>query len=116
MLTPPTHPARSLTDLVEYAASAAPHGFELSKSILTSDERELIMARRLAAVRYTGAEGEAVRAASWAALEAAREAGLARFIGVSNYPWQLIKAMEAYARVMPCVNQLVSGGGRGRQM
>ena len=95
-----------LTALDEYAAAAAPHAFELGRSILTADERALILARRLAAVRYDGPAGEAVRAASWAALEEARAAGFARFIGVSNYPAQLVSAMESYASVMPAVNQL----------
>ena len=95
-----------LTALDEYAASAAPHAFELSKSILTQDERALILARRLAAVRYDGKAAKAARRASWAALEAAHAAGQAKAIGVSNYPFQLIKEMDDYARIMPAVNQL----------
>jgi diketogulonate reductase-like aldo/keto reductase len=95
-----------LTDLAEYAASAAPHAFELSNSLLRADERELILARRLAAVQHTGAAGEAVRADCWRALEAAQVAGKARFIGVSNYPAPLIAAMTKYATVLPAVNQL----------
>ena len=39
-------------------------------------------------------------------LEEAQAKGQARYIGVSNYPAALIKSMRAYARVMPCCNQL----------
>ena len=95
-----------LTDLVEYNASAVPHAFELSKSILTNEERELIFAFRLSKVKYDEAAGEAVRAATWKALEEAHTAGKTRFIGVSNYTTRQCAAMAAYATVMPAVNQL----------
>ena len=95
-----------LTDMAEYAASAAPHAFELSNSLLCADERELILSRRLAAVQHTGESGEAARADCWRALEAAQVAGKVRFIGVSNYPAALVAAMTKYATVLPAVNQL----------
>ncbi len=95
------------TDLAEYAASAAPHAFELGGSILDADERRLVLAHRLSKVMHTGAVGAAARAAAWAALVAARAAGQAKFVGVSNYPSELIAEMEASdSPLMPAVNQL----------
>jgi alcohol dehydrogenase (NADP+) len=95
-----------LTDLAEYAASAAPHNFELGGWNRDSEERALVLSHRLSRVTHTGAAGEAARAEAWAALEDALAAGHARAIGVSNYSAPLVEAMAAYAKVMPAVNQL----------
>jgi diketogulonate reductase-like aldo/keto reductase len=97
-----------LTDLTAYSASAAPHAFELGRSILDNEERDLILSRRLERTHacFDFEAAEATRAASWRALEEAQAQGQARYIGVSNYPAALIKSMRAYARVMPCCNQL----------
>ena len=43
---------------------------------------------------------------SWAALEKAQRDGKAKFIGVSNYPAELLLEMAEYAEVMPAVNQV----------
>lgn len=94
------------TDLDEYQASCCPHFFELAKSDFTQEERAMILQSRLDKVKYDEAMAEASRADSWKALEAARDAGKCRYIGVSNYPPLLMRAMERYAAVMPCVNQL----------
>ena len=94
------------TQLDDYTASSYPHCFELGGSRLTDKERELVLAHRVAGVRLDVAGAEASRASSWRALEAARAAGKCRFIGVSNYSTPLVKAMTAYATVMPAVNQL----------
>ena len=92
----------------DYAASAAPHCGELSRSMLTAEERELILAHRLAKAHAARDAPFALasRAASWRALEEAREAGKARFIGVSNYPAPLMEEMAGYAQVAAAVNQL----------
>ena len=50
-------------------------------------------------------QAAASRAETWSALEEARAAGKCRFIGVSNYSVPLLAEMEAYANVMPAVNQ-----------
>jgi diketogulonate reductase-like aldo/keto reductase len=96
------------TTAVEYQASTVPHCFELLKGAFTQEERELVTRHRLASANaaYDEATAEAARAASWKALEEARAAGKVRFIGVSNYPVRLMKAMDAYADVLPAVNQL----------
>ena len=94
------------TELDDYTASSYPHIFELSGSRLTGAERDLVLAHRFASVEIDLAAAESARASSWAALEAARTAGKCRFIGVSNYPAALVRAMDAYASVMPAVNQL----------
>ena len=95
-----------LTDLVEYAASATPHAFELAKSILTPEDRALVFASRLSKVIYNEEKGEAFRADTWRALEEAQIAGKTRFIGVSNYTTRQCAAMSSYAKVMPALNQL----------
>lgn len=94
------------TTLDDYTASSYPHCFELGGSRLTAAERELVLAHRFASVELDAVAAEAERAASWRALEDARAAGKARFIGVSNYNADLVRAMAPYARVMPAVNQL----------
>ena len=94
------------TALDDYTASSYPHCFELGGSRLTAEERALVLAHRFSRVRLDAAAAEAARAASWRALEAAQAARKARFIGVSNFSVPLIRAMAAYARVMPAVNQL----------
>lgn len=94
------------TTLDDYTASSYPHCFELGGSRLTSAERALVLAHRFASVRLDATAAEVERAASWRALEAAQAAGRARFIGVSNFNADLVRAMAAYARVMPAVNQL----------
>lgn len=92
------------TDINEYQACVCPLNFELLNSGLSASERRMVLQSRLAAVQYGQREED--RAETWRALEAAQQLGKCRFIGVSNYPWQLIQAMESYATVMPAVNQL----------
>lgn len=105
------------TEIDEYNASGVCHQFELSqvgfpgqsKFVLDlPDERDLIMQNRLkkANAVYDEAKAERVREDSWRGLEEAREQKKCRFIGVSNYPPRLMQAMEKYAKVFPCVNQL----------
>jgi len=94
------------TQIDDYQASGCPHQFELSKSNLTQDERNMVLTARLDKVKYCSASAEAARAETWRALEEAQQDGKCRYIGVSNYPPHLIQAMENYAKVMPAVNQL----------
>ena len=102
------------TSVADYQASTSPHCFELGKgaalgpSGLSAEERELVIGRRIEAANasYDEAAAEAARASSWRALEEARAAGKARFIGVSNYAPRLVTAMDTYATVQPAVNQL----------
>jgi len=47
-----------------------------------------------------------VRKRSWLALEEAQKAGKCKYIGVSNFPAELLLEMKSYASVMPAVNQL----------
>lgn len=95
------------TELDDFKASSAPHAFELSNNAhLDQEERELILTKRLNAVNFNEEKAEAIRASTWKALEEAQKAGKVRFIGVSNYPTRLVKNMEKYADIMPCVNQL----------
>jgi diketogulonate reductase-like aldo/keto reductase len=96
------------TTIAEYQASTCPHNFDLSKTRFTRTERELILGGRLAQAHaaWDPDAACAARAATWKALEAAKGAGKARFIGVSNYSPYLLKQMESYATVAPAVNQL----------
>ena len=45
--------------------------------------------------------------ASWAALEKAQNDGKAKYIGVSNYPAEILLEMKEYAEIMPAVNQVL---------
>lgn len=94
------------TGLDDYTASSYPHCFELADSRLTDAEREIVLAHRFSSVKLDVAAAVEARAASWRSLEAARVTGKARFIGVSNYSAATIREMEAYATVMPAVDQL----------
>ena len=94
------------TGLADYDASSTPHCFELGRSRLTGEERALVLAHRLSRLHVDAAAAEASRAASWRALEAARAAGKARFIGVSNYSSHLVAEMDRYATTAAAVNQL----------
>jgi len=46
------------------------------------------------------------RRRSWAAMERAKREGKCRYIGVSNYPAELLLEMKDYAEIMPAINQL----------
>lgn len=95
------------TELDDFRASSGPHAFELSNNThLDQDERELLLSRRLNLVKFDEEKAERIRAATWKALEEAQKNGKTKYIGVSNYPTRLVKNMEKYALVMPCVNQL----------
>ena len=97
------------TEIQEYMASMSPHLFELDDRHgvkWLAGERELIIKKRLESLVWDEAKAEAIRAESWKALEAVRAAGKAKYIGVSNYPVHLMKAMETYATVMPAMNEL----------
>ena len=95
------------TELDDFRASSGPHAFELSNNQhLDHEERELLLSRRLNNVKFNEEKAEKIRAATWKALEEAKKGGKTKFIGVSNYPTRLVKNMEQYADIMPCVNQL----------
>jgi hypothetical protein len=68
----------------------------------------ILDAKRTGCVRMNSAPtARQGRADTWAALEEARAAGKAKYIGVSNYPPALLVEMEGYAAsCMPAVNQL----------
>jgi diketogulonate reductase-like aldo/keto reductase len=97
------------TDLDEYAASGCPHAFELSNSMLTEAERQMVLHSRLEKVTDAHrAAGHSDRTETWLSLVAARQAGKCKFIGVSNYPPKLLEEMadDPAITVMPAVNQL----------
>merc|ERR1712176_869729 len=52
------------------------------------------------------AAAKAARVATWRALEEAQRKGLAKHIGVANYPAELLLEMKEYATIKPVVNQL----------
>jgi len=97
------------TNLTEFDAAGVGHFFELAGNtprVFSEEERALIMKHRLAKVKIDRQKAEAARAATWKALEDARQSGKAKFIGVSNYCCELVTAMKRYATVLPCVNQM----------
>ena len=109
-----------ITSRAEYNASCLPHFFELfgtqgnplaiTPAALPDGEqiRPLIMKqRREEAARARDAKlAYERRKASWLALEKAQAEGKCRYIGVSNYPAELLLEMRGYASVMPACNQL----------
>eukprot|EP00812_Abedinium_dasypus_P008731 NODE_2470_length_929_cov_88.311213.p2 GENE.NODE_2470_length_929_cov_88.311213~~NODE_2470_length_929_cov_88.311213.p2 ORF type:complete len:254 (-),score=83.07 NODE_2470_length_929_cov_88.311213:86-847(-) len=111
--TPCTHPA-------EFKAACMPHFFELFNAegapiairplVLPDGDalRPIIMAARLQAAKQVCDSAAAceARKRTWAALERALRAGKTRFIGVSNWPAELMEEMAGYAEIMPAVNQI----------
>jgi len=71
-------------------------------------EREKIIQekRNESLLQKNSASSRRIREASWAALELALDQKKCRYIGVSNYPVQLLLEMKEYARIMPAINQL----------
>ena len=108
-------------ELNEYRASGAAHFFELfhdkhdvTQPDFTAEERASFLTARKekawAAKRGdqpVGVKETADRAATWAGLEDAKKAGKCRYIGVSNYPPDLMDEMDSYVSLCKAaVNQL----------
>ena len=107
------------TSAVEYNAGSLPHHFELGnhsggKSALSmtfpdgEKVRPILMQHKRDRVQRESdlAQALAIRKASWHTLEQAQKAGKCKYIGVSNYPANMLREMMKYAEVMPAVNQL----------
>ena len=104
----------------EYSAAAVPQFFEIltyqGKEEAVRPERlpdgdnirDLITQAKRQRVKEakTAAHALTVRKGAWQAMEKALRQGKAKYIGVSNYPVELLDQMQSYANVMPCVNQL----------
>lgn len=115
-----------ITHVEEYRASCAPHFFELFA--LWGEEqavkpltlpggisvreatlvglREQARQSRAKDPSKAAKESRALREKAWKALEQAQKEGKCTYIGVANYPAELLKEMEGYATVLPCVNQV----------
>lgn len=108
------------TSAVEYTAATMPHFFELGshqgwdsaiKPTTLSDGEE--MRPMLIDYKRSKIKGAVniddalkVRKESWKALEKAYKEGKTRYIGVSNYPAELLLEMKSYAEIMPMVNEI----------
>ena len=71
--------------------------------------RPLLLAAKLDKMKKEGVDKEAAftaRKNTWIAMEKIFASGRAKRIGVSNYTVGLLKEMESYANVMPCINQV----------
>ena len=71
--------------------------------------RPLLLAAKLDKMKKEGVDKEAsftARKNTWIAMEKILASGRAKRIGVSNYTGALLKEMESYATIMPCVNQV----------
>jgi diketogulonate reductase-like aldo/keto reductase len=110
----------------EYNASCAPHFFELFNMWGEEDAikpntmpggesvrdavllglREKARQSRAKDPSKAAREARAMREAAWKVLEQAQKDGKCKYIGVANYPCELLTEMSDYATVMPCVNQL----------
>ncbi len=107
------------TSAVEYNAATLPHHFELGnhsggKSALSMKFpdgeilRPILMKHKQDRVKLECdlARALAIRKESWKTLELAQRAGKCKYIGVSNYPANMLLEMMNYAEVMPAVNEL----------
>jgi len=110
----------------EYNASAAPHFFEIftlwgDKDAIKPDTmaggdsvrdavlvglREKARQARAKDPSKAAKEARALREQAWKTLEQAQKDGKCKYIGVANYPPELLAEMSEYATVMPCVNQV----------
>lgn len=103
----------------EYDAAHIPHYFELFGDAQKpdalpmclpdgSDLRKLVLnsRRQTAAASNDVAKAKAIRQNTWKRMEQAKRDGKCRFIGVSNYPPELLHEMAEYADMMPAVNQI----------
>ena len=104
---------------VEYASATMPHFFELMtrggdaraikpQTLPDGEEvRDLVLGCRRDRVTRAHIKAEDMacakekRAAVWRCMERALEAGKCRYIGVSNYPVQLLEEMNDYAKILP---------------
>lgn len=107
---------------LEYNAASLPHFFEYFKlyhpekafnpSCYADGEpvRPALLEHKRNKLRAPGSidysAGYSLRKQAWANMEAAQAAGKCKFIGVSNYPAELLEEMQSYAKVMPQFNQL----------
>jgi len=108
------------TSFDEYNAAFMPHLFELFNEQGSANAvrpmhfvdgqplRPLLMdARRSQAVKtYDAKKARQIREQSWKNLEECQKLGLCKYIGVANYPAELLEEMKEYATVWPAVNQL----------
>ncbi len=82
-------------------------GYEQTKKSLQQSLRELQMDYADLVLLHSPSPGSNKRLASWKALEEARDSGLVRSIGVSNYGNQHLQEMiDNKVRYMPSVNQI----------
>lgn len=115
-----------IASAAEYNASMAPHMFELFASQGSPDAvkpdslpggvcvreavlvglRELARQSRAQDPAKAAKEAKTLRANAWKALEEAQKAGKVKYIGVANYPVELLEEMKDYATVLPCVDQV----------
>jgi len=71
--------------------------------------RKILIDAKLAKQKADGIDFEqalAVRKESWRVFENAHKNGKAKYIGVSNYPAELLEEMATWAEIMPAVNQV----------
>lgn len=112
------HPSHSLTRSSLFITSklqTADQGYEEAKAAIEQSRQRLgVDYIDLYLVHWPGASGldpedprnAEKRRGSWRALEEAREKGLIRAIGVSNYEVRHLKEMQEYAQILPAVNQI----------
>jgi len=107
------------TQVPEYNAATLPHFFELfnhsgDQPAIKPEKlpdgtklRDLIINAKMKEA-FTARDSDfafETRKKSWQALERAKEQGKCRYIGVSNYPSELLLEMKQYAKYMPAVNE-----------
>lgn len=109
------------TSATEYNSATLPHFFEYfnysgsskfaikPKTLATGEDmRELMLNvhRQRCILSINKDEAFEKRKASWLAMEKAVKDGKCRYIGVSNYPADLLLEMKSYATILPVVNEI----------
>jgi len=89
-----------------HAAADVPKACERTLADLKLDYLDLYLIHWPVATNCTGDALTPSTEETWTAMQALRDAGKARSIGVSNFSAKKLRAMRAHARIFPAVNQV----------
>jgi len=89
-----------------HAAADVPKACERTLADLKLSYLDLYLIHWPVATNCTGDVLTPTTKETWAAMEALRDAGKARSIGVSNWSAKKLRAMQAHAAIFPAVNQV----------
>lgn len=84
----------------------ADHGYEPTFNALVDSLKKFGLEYFDLYLLHSPSDDEAKRLESWRALETAKQLGIVKSIGVSNFGASDLEALLKYANVVPCVNQI----------